>query len=160
MSHLRAVLASAVATVFAVTAFLLLPASLVAQEDPEPEKYDATWYAVVQLDFEQGKTADALDIIKNYFAPAATEAGSPLPVMVLQHQSGEWDLTLIWHMERGPAGMEWKQTPEGIASQKALRELAGGEEEAQEIGEEWQSYISRSNVTITFQEADLPGGMQ
>ncbi|MFW6193622.1 MAG: hypothetical protein ACOC83_09075, partial [Gemmatimonadota bacterium] len=121
----------------AVAVCLVLPSTVAAQEeDPRPEKHEnVTWYAVVNLDFVSGKRDAAMNVIREHFAPAAREAGTPGPVMQLEHQSGEWDLTLIWHMDRGPGGMEWKTTPEGIAWQKAFEQRVGGEEKAREITE-------------------------
>lgn len=142
----------------AVAAFLVLPSSVAAQqqESPKPEKYEnVTWYAVVDIDFRSGKRDAALDIIRDHFAPAGRESGSPGPVMQLEHQSGEWDLTVIWHMKEGPSGMEWKTTAEGIAWQQKFAELSGGEDRAKEIGETFESYIARENVTITRQDEDL-----
>lgn len=141
----------------AVAASLVLPSSVAAQEEaPKPEKHEnVTWYAVVDIDFVSGKRDAAMDIIREHFAPAAREAGTPGPVMQLQHRSGEWDLTLIWHMDRGPGGMEWKTTPEGLAWRKAFAERVGGEDKAREITETFDSYIARENVTLTMQDDDL-----
>lgn len=143
--------------VAAVAAMLVLPSTVAAQEEePRPEKHEnVTWYTIVEIDFVSGKRDAALDVIRNHFVPAAREAGTPAPVMQLEHRSGEWDLTVIWKMDRGPAGMEWKTTPEGIAWQKAFAEMAGGEEKAREIGETFESYIDRENVTISMQRDDL-----
>lgn len=140
-----------------VAAGLILPAGLAAQEEePEPEKYeDASWYALVQVDFKPGKRDDAMKMVREYYMPAGQEAGTPAPVMHLQHQSGEWDWTVIWHMEGGPADMEWKQTADDIEWQKKLAELAGGPDKAKELGEKWSSYIARENVTIAFQQGEM-----
>lgn len=142
----------------AVAASFVLPSTVVAQqqERPEPEKHEnVSWYAVVDIDFKPGKRDAALDIIRDHFAPAGRESGSPGPVMQLEHQSGEWDLTVIWHMNRGPAGMEWKTTAEGLAWQQKFAEMSGGEDKAKEIGEMFDSYIARENVTITMQDENL-----
>lgn len=141
----------------AVAAMLVLPSTVAAQEEePRPEKHEnVTWYAIVNVDFASGKRDAALELIENHFVPAAKKAGTPGPVMHLEHQSGDWDLTVIWHMDRGPAGMEWKTTDEGIAWQKAFVEMSGGEEKAKEIGETFDSYIARENVTISMQNDEM-----
>lgn len=140
-----------------VAAGLILPAGLAAQEEePKPEKYeDASWYALVQVDFKPGKRDKAMKMVKDYFAPASEASGTEMPVMHLQHQSGEWDWTIIWHMKGGPGDMEWKQTAEDIKWQKELAELAGGPEKAGEMMEEWSSYIARENVTIAMQQGEM-----
>lgn len=145
----------------AAAAVLMTPLSLAAQqaaqqEELEPERHEnVTWYTVEQIDFKPGKREAALEIIRNYYAPAGVESGTPGPVMHLEHMTGEWDLTVIWHMERGPAQMEWKRSPEAVAWQKKFAEMVGGPERAREIGEEFASYIARSNGTLTMQNDDL-----
>lgn len=143
------------AVLVALAAFLCLPNSLTAQEEPQAQKHeDVTWYEIVHVDFEPGKTDDALELIKEHYIPAAGEAGNPGPEMVLQHQTGSWDLTLVWKLDRGPSVFEWETTPEGAAFQKALLEMVG-EEKMQEISETYQSYIDRSELTITYQDPEL-----
>lgn len=147
----------------AAAAVLLAPAPLMAQgqdEAPKPEKHEnVTRYAIEHIDFVTGKRDAALEIIKKHYAPAGVEAGTPGPVMHLEHRTGEWDLTVIWHMKRGPEGMEWKRTPEDIAWEKKFVEMAGGEEEAKEIGEEFSSYIARSTSMIAMQDEKMMTAM-
>lgn len=142
----------------AVAAVLIVPtAPLMAQQDaPKPEKHEnVTWYEIVNFDFKPGKTGEAMDIIEEYFVQAGMEAGVPGPVMHLEHRTGEWDLTAIWQMKRGPGEMEWKRTPEGIAWAEKFREMVGSEEKADEVFEEFESYIQRSNSTIAMQDDEL-----
>lgn len=128
-----------------------------AQQDaPRPEKHEnVTFYEIVNVDFKPGMRGEALDIIKEHFAPAGVEAGNPGPVMHLEHRTGEWDMTVIRHMKRGPSEMEWKRTPESIKWEKKFVEMAGGREKAQDIYETYESYIQRSNVTIAMQDDEL-----
>lgn len=142
----------------AVAAVLLVPAPVTAQQQdaPKSEKHDnVTWYEIVNVDFKPGMKAEALEIIREHFAPAGVQAGLPGPVMHLEHRTGEWDLTLVWHMKRGPGGMEWKNTPESIAWEKKFAEMAGGEKKARKISERYESYIERANVTVAMQDDEL-----
>lgn len=141
----------------AVAAVLIVPAPLMAQQDaPKAEKHEnVTFYEIVNVDFKPGMADEALDLIRKHFAPAVREAGTPGPVMQLEHRTGEWDVTFIWHMKRGPSEMEWKRSPESIKWEKKFVEMVGGEEKAREIGEKYESYIQRSNVTIAMQDDEL-----
>lgn len=144
----------------AAAACFVLSAPVAAQEEaPKPEKHEnVSWFEIVQIDFEPGKADAAMEIIEEHYVPASQEAGTPDPVMTLRHQTGSWDLTVIWKMKRGPAGMEWKRTPESIAWQKKLVEMVGGQDEAEAIGEKFSSYIARENVTVAMQHDMTSGG--
>jgi hypothetical protein len=97
----------------AVALGMFLPISGRAQEMPTASKWtDVEWYQVVHIDFKYGKRSDALRIIREHLAPAGEEAGTPPPVMSLHHETGQWDLTTIWHMS-GPSELEWGLTPNG-----------------------------------------------
>lgn len=143
----------------AAAASLCLTAPLAAQEEaPKAEKHEnVTWYAVTQIDFKPGKADAAKKIIREHYVPASEQAGTPGPVMALEHQTGEWDMTVIWHMKRGPGELEWKNTPEGAKWQAKFVEMAGGPEKAREIGEAFSSYIAREHVTIAMQSPDIVG---
>lgn len=139
-------------------ALLLLPTSLMAQEaqqeeEPQPERWDdVTWYEVVHVKFKPGTKEDALELVKENYLPASRQAGTPTPTMVLDHRTGEWDLTVIWRMEGGPQDMTWRRSPQSIAFAGALREIAGGQEAMQELGERYQSYIQDAKSFLAFEE--------
>jgi hypothetical protein len=129
---------------------LVGPAPLAAQDDAQPTKWtDVEWYTVTQVDFVNGKQDEALKIIREHFIPAADAAGTPGPVMVLMNVTGEWDMTVIWKMKDGPADMEWRRSPDNIKWWKAAVELAGSEEAAEKLGEEYSSYVQRASSTLT-----------
>ena len=146
----------ATATSVTVAAFLLLPGPLLAQEEtPEGQKREnADYYEIVRIDYEPGKRDTALDIIRNHYIPAVQETGYAGPAMTLVHQTGPWDLTLVWELTRGPSAFAWEVTPEGAAFQQQFVEMVG-EEKAQEIAERYQSYIARSTVTLSYQPSNL-----
>ncbi|UCG75701.1 MAG: hypothetical protein JSV95_13480 [Gemmatimonadota bacterium] len=135
----------------AVTATLLLalPTVILAQEEPQGMKWtDIEWYEVIEIDFKAGKAAAAIDLIEQQFRPTSRAAGTPLPVMILEHETGAWDLTVIWHRAEGPSFMEWQQSPNNQKWWAKLVERAGGESAAQALWDEYQSYIARTNSYI------------
>lgn len=146
----------------AVAAVLFVPAPLMAQQEEmaKAEKHEnASWYAIEHIDFKPGQAEAALEIIKEHYAPAGAEAGTPGPVMHLEHRTGEWDLTVIWHMKGGPGDMEWKRSPDDVKWEEKFVEMVGGEKKAKEIGEEFASYVARSNTMIAMQDQAMMEAM-
>ncbi len=111
----------------------------------EAKKYDnPQWKTIVYIDFEVGKQGRAQEIIKDYFVKAADKAGTPKPEYVLNMNSGEWDMILIWNMEDGIESMNWETSPNGVKWQKAFNEVCGGEEKAKAISSEYDAGVARA----------------
>ncbi|MDP2471714.1 MAG: hypothetical protein Q8W45_10650 [Candidatus Palauibacterales bacterium] len=115
----------------------------------EAQKWEgADWYRIVQVDYYNGKADDARRIIEEHYMPAGEAAGTPTPVMLLWNETGEWDLTIIWHMKDGPSSMEWRRSPDSVTWWQAFVEREGGEEAAEKIQEEYSSLVARSTSEI------------
>lgn len=142
-----------------LAAALALPVAARAQDStPQPEKYqNVTWYMVVNVAFKPGKKDDALGILRKYYFPAARSAGVPTP-MVLDDQTGPWDLTLLWTMKDGPAGMAWKRSPDDVAWMKAMNQMVGSGAKADSIGSRFNSYVDRGDSRIAFEEDGFASG--
>ena len=124
----------------------MAPLAMSAQEDKAPERKaikheNIEWKWVTYVKFHQGKRWMAQNIINKYYKKAAEMAGLPGPEMQLFMETGEWDYILVWNMEDGIEGMNWQRSPNNVAWRNALDEVAGGEEEAQAIIDEYQSYV-------------------
>ena len=137
---MRLILAAALVCLFA------LPTRAEAQEGQKWE--DVDWYRIVNVDYHNGKSGDARRIIEEHYMPAGQAAGTPTPVMLLWTETGEWDLTIIWKMKRGPASMEWRRSPDSVKWWQTFVEREGGEEAAEAIQEEYSSLVARSTSTI------------
>ncbi|WP_185153297.1 hypothetical protein, partial [Fulvivirga lutimaris] len=87
----------------------------------------------------------AREIIANYHQKASEKAGTPGPEMVLEMNSGEWDIMAIWGMKGGISDMDWEVNPNGIKWRKAMNEIAGSAEKAQAIIDELDSLVDRSS---------------
>ena len=125
------------------------PNPLAAQDDAQPTKWTGVeWYTITNVDFVNGKQDEALKIIREHFLPASDAAGTPKPQMILMNATGEWDMTIVWKMQEGPAGMEWRRSPDNVKWWKAAVARAGSEEAAEQLGEEYGSYVQRSSSTI------------
>ncbi len=128
---------------------LVLPLSAAGQDAPAAAKWtDVDWYRVVQIDFESGKMNAAMDFIDEHFVPATEAAGTPGPAMLLWHETGEWDLTVLWVMAEGPSSMEWRRSPDNIKWWSALVAHEGGADAAAAVWAEWNSMIERTNSFI------------
>ncbi|NMP17606.1 hypothetical protein [Thalassotalea sp. Y01] len=119
----------------------------------EGKRYDkaVSWKNVVKIDFKPGKRGAALKIIKEYYRPATEKAGTNAPEMILELQTGDYDLLVVWHMKGGINDMTWETNPEQKQWRAALNEIAGSEEKAKEILDEYISYVhhAESQVAIT-----------
>jgi hypothetical protein len=133
----------------AVLCGLLIFVSVVAFAQTEAKKYDdPQWKRINYVDYKQGKFNRAREIINKYHAKASEKAGTPGPEMVLEMNSGEWDIMAIWGMKGGISDMDWEIDSNDIKWRKAMNEIAGSPEEAQAIIDELQSLINRSSSEI------------
>lgn len=128
------------------TVFVL--GTLTAQ-DMEPKKYDdPQWYNIVYVDYLPGKYDQAMKIIEEYFQPAAKQAGTNTPKMLVELNSGPYDVMVVWHMKDGLEGMNWEVSPDNIKWRSALNNISGGADKASEILQEYQSCIASSSNNI------------
>lgn len=132
-------LLAAMATVFVFT----------TAEAQEPEKYEnPEWYSFVYVDYHPGMTGEARDIINNYFKKASDMAGTPKPVMEISLATGEYDMLIVWKMDGGVEGMNWKTSPNQIKWRQAMNEVAGGEEKANELMAKYRNCIRSSTSNM------------
>lgn len=137
------------AAAMVLIALVTLPSTVIAQEgEPQAKRYEnVDWHRIVLVDFTAGGRERQLEIIENYLVPASEKAGTQPPV-VIEMQSGPWDVMLVWTMKEGPSEMTWERHPENIKSRKALVEIAGSMEEATKVWEEHMSLVARSTSFI------------
>ncbi|WP_394172449.1 hypothetical protein [Thalassotalea litorea] len=118
----------------------------------EGKRYDDSvkWKNVVKITYKIGKRDDALKIIRDYYQVASEKAKTPMPEMVMEMHTGDYDLLVIWHMQNGIEDMTWETNPDSVAWRKALNDVAGSEEKAQEILDEYVSYIAHAENEIAL----------
>ncbi|MBL7472677.1 hypothetical protein [Robertkochia sediminum] len=115
----------------------------------EAEKYEnPEWYSFVYVDYHPGMMGEARNIIDNYFKKASAQAGTPIPVMEISLAAGEYDMLIVWKMEDGVEGMNWKTSPSQVKWRAAMNELAGGEDQAKEIMENYRKCIRSSSSNM------------
>lgn len=129
--------------------FLLTTSTSYAQE---ANRYDenAKWMEIVKITFKIGKREAAMAIIEDYFKPATAKAKIPHPEMLLELQTGDYDLILIWHMKNGVSDMTWETSPQDAAWIKAITEISGSREKTQSILDEYFSYIDKAENNIAI----------
>ncbi|THD65732.1 hypothetical protein E7Z59_14180 [Robertkochia marina] len=132
-----------------LTCFLFTISGLYAQEEMKAEKYEnPQWYWIVKIDFAPGKMNRAKEIIEDYFMKASEDAATPMPKMALDMTSGEYDMLVVWHMKDGIEGMNWKTSPDDVKWFQSMTKIAGSPEKAQEILNEYESYIIGSEADL------------
>lgn len=129
-------------------AFVALPLSATAQELPKAEKHaNVKWYRIVHVDFKPGKADDALKIVYAHFVPAANAAGLE-PARILEHETGEWDVTYIFPLSEGPTVLEWDVTPNGEKFWAELAKKEGGADKALAVFAEYADMVARAESQI------------
>jgi hypothetical protein len=109
---------------------------------------DPDWKTIVMVDYKPGHDEKAQKMIQDYFMPASEKAGTPGPEMVVELSTGKYDRMYVWDMEDGVEGMNWDISPNGAKWWNAMAEIAGSEEKAQEIWQDYMSCIANSSTTI------------
>ena len=138
-----------VAVLCALVLAFALPAS--AQEDdggPMKQGDDARYLSVQYVKYKTGRREEAMQIIAEYFAPAAAEAGVQVPMMAIHFQTGEWDAAFVWPLKGGMADLEWYRSPDSIKWFESLAELNGGAEEAEKIIARYQDTVREMQTEV------------
>ena len=126
-----------------------LPAAAQDDDDgPVTQGEDAKYVEATAVKFKPGTRERAMEIIAEYFSPASVKAGVSEPLMVLHMQTGRWDMVVIWGLEGGMADLEWYRSPEDIKWFAALSELAGGEDKASALWDEYVSSVADSTTEV------------
>lgn len=113
------------------------------------KKYDdPQWYNIVYVDYLPGKYSKAMNIIDTYFRPATDQANTNAPKMLIELNSGPYDVMVVWHMKDGLEGMNWEVSPDNIKWRSALNSIAGGADKAGEILQDYEACIASSSNTI------------
>lgn len=120
---------------------------IINAQETGPKKYEnPEWFEIVQVKYKPGKKQKAKELIKEHFMATGREAGLPGPHMILDLVSGQWDMVYIWKLEEGIATLDYELSPEGAKFQEAFLKKVGSKERAEEIWNEYYSYVQDWNV--------------
>ena len=126
----------------------LLVGNMNAQE-MEAKKYEnPEWYQLVYVDYVAGKEDDARKLINDYFKKASDQAGTSKPVMEFSLYSGEYDFLYIWKLDEGLQSLDWEVSPRQVEWGKAFMEMVGSKEKADEISDEYSSYVKSVKIEL------------
>jgi hypothetical protein len=133
------------ATIAVAGALAAVPTAAFADHHEEGPtiRENAEYMEIIMVDFKPGKRGRAEEIVRDYFMKASDAAGTPKPYVV-HLQTGSWDFIVAFDMKDGPVEFTYTDTPNGKKWFAALSELAGGDDKAQAIWDEYQSLIARS----------------
>jgi len=109
---------------------------------------DAKYVVTTVIKFKPGKRERAMEIIDEYYLPAVEKDGTAPPKLIVHMQTGHWDMAVIWDLAGGTADLEWYRSPDAVKWREALVEIAGSEEEAAKIQEEYGATIADSMANI------------
>lgn len=151
LSKLRTLLLSCSMLIFMSLAISTSAYGQNSSSDLKPMKYEnVTWYGIEQIALKPGKFQSYLNLIKKYYYPVGKAVGD-MPVMILEHHTGPWDLTIIWRMKDGPASLEWKMSPTNVAFHNEFIKRFG-KEKFTEIQKEAAADIDHGSFNIALQE--------
>ncbi len=137
------------AVVCAIALAFALPAG--AQEDdggPIKQGDDARYLSVQYVKYKTGMREEAMQIITEYFGPAAMKAELAGPMLAIHFQTGEWDAAFVWPLKGGMADLEWYRSPDSIKWFEALAELNGGTEEAEKLVKRYQDTVREMQTEV------------
>jgi len=129
-----------------VCALAVVAVPALAQE-MAPKKWEGTWWQVFHVDFKDDMREKAIAHIETYFVPAGEKTGTN-PDLVLLHHTGEWDMTVAWKLDGGPADLAWEMSSEDVAWMKAMAEATGGMEQAMKAWQDYMGMIARSEMIL------------
>lgn len=89
-----------------------------------------------------------MEIITEYFGPAAAKAGLAGPMLVIHFQTGEWDAAFVRPLKGGMADLEWYRSADSIKWFEALAELNGGPEKAEIIIGRYQDLVQEMRTEV------------
>jgi len=147
----------------AAAAALTMPAwamPAAAQDAPTAQRMgdEVGWARVSYIKFKPGKRGRAMEIIQNYYAKADAmvdaETGKKSGIHGVHMESGEWDAIYIFPMSGGPSDLTWLTSPEDVAWMAKFTELAGGQEKATAMLEEFDGLIERELTDIAHFHPD------
>jgi hypothetical protein len=115
---------------------------------------DVTWASVVMTRFHAGKRERALEIVKNYFAKADRMSGNNSGVHGIHLDTGEWDMIYVFPMKGGPGDMAVRNSPEGEKWMAQMVKLAGSQEAAQKLIDEFDSLIALQVTQVGHAHSD------
>ncbi|WP_157726595.1 hypothetical protein [Thalassotalea crassostreae] len=133
-----------------VAVLLFSNVNVALAEDGKRFDKNVTWKNVVKINFKNGKRGEALKIIKNYYEKATEKAGTRGPETVMEFRTGDYDLLVVWHMPGGVNDMTWEDHPDNKKWRAALNDIAGGEDKAKEILDNFSSLIDNAENDIAI----------
>lgn len=138
-----------IASIAAAALLAGIPTAAMADHHEEGPtiRENAEYMEIRLIDIKPGKRGRAEEIMREYFMKASAAAGTPQPYAV-HLQTGGWDFILAFDLEDGPVEYTYTDTPNGKKWFAALSTLAGGDDKARAIWDEYQSLIARSDVML------------
>lgn len=122
---------------------------LTQAQETDWETFDSPeLFQVEYFKFISGKSDDAIQIIEEYFSEANRLAGVPIPVLELEVHSDDYNYMVVWPMHEGKEHLNWQTSPTNSEWYKAFVIVAGSEENAKAIIEEFDSCVGGSKIEM------------
>lgn len=122
---------------------------------PSPEARSWHWYKMMDVAFIPDMAARGIAIVCDHFEPAVRSAGID-EALFLIHEGGEFHVTCLLPLSRGPDFRQMQISPEAANFWTALVDHAGGPGEAARVFEEYCALVEREEQRLV--KRHRPGG--
>jgi len=108
---------------------------------------NAHFIRIEMIKFKPGGEDRAFELEDKYIDPARKLSGV-WPLAEYHTQTGQWDRIYVWDLPGGLADVEWQVNPTQAKFLAALSKVAGGDDKALAIMNEWNALVERRESTV------------
>ncbi|PVW14670.1 hypothetical protein [Marixanthomonas spongiae] len=134
-----------------IAVLLCYSSGLWAQEMKAKKHENPEWVRIAYVKFKPMMKDKAKSIINDYFMKAGQNSGGAAPTSY-DLASGEYDMLVIFPMEKGIETLNYKMTEEDVKWMGELSKLTGGQEKAMAKMQEFYSYVAKMDSDIAMKE--------
>ena len=124
--------------------FILFTLNSFGQNQEGFEEYD--WFQAKYVKFKPGKSSAARQLLQDYLYKANEISGRL--VLTFESDMGDWDHIAYLHLKDGPKQLSYENAEIESKWWNGVIQLAGSEQRAKEIVEEYQSYILNEKYNL------------
>lgn len=132
--------------------FILFTISCFGQDKEGFKEYD--WFQAKYIKFKPGKAAEARKLLRDYLYKANEISGRL--VLTFEADMGDWDHIAYLHLKDGPKQLTYENAEIETKWWNGVVQLAGSEENAQEIIDAYNSCIlDQKHTLVRMRNMDL-----
>lgn len=134
-----------------VVVILFFNSNVLAQEMKVSKHENPEWVRIAYVKFKPMMKDKAKSIINDYFMKAGQNSGGLQPTSY-DLASGEYDMLVIFPMEKGIETLNYKMTEDDVKWMSEMSNLTGGPDKAMAKMQEFYSYVAKMDSDIAMKE--------